>query len=71
MKAIETIIHDGKIFTVLVETQANDHTKGFVYYFIDGMQLTDWSKLITRYQRIFTVMADNLCEGFAVEKWSY
>lgn len=71
MKAIETIIYESKAFTTLVETQANDEINGFVYYFIDGMQITDWSKLTPRYQRIFTVMADNLCEKSGVSKWSY
>jgi hypothetical protein len=71
MKAIDIINYEGKTLAVLVETQGNDETKGFVSYFIDGMQLTDWSKLVSRYQRIFSAMADNLCEGLAVTKWSY
>lgn len=70
MKAIETINYEGKTLAVLVETH-EDETKGYVSYFIDGMQLTDWSKLVTRYQRIFSAIADNLCEGLAVTKWSY
>jgi tetrahydromethanopterin S-methyltransferase subunit F len=49
----------------------DDDTKGYVNYFIEGSQITDWSKLITRYQRLFTTLADNLCEGLAVIKWSY
>jgi tetrahydromethanopterin S-methyltransferase subunit F len=71
MKTLETILYENKTFAVLVETMPDDDTKGYVSYFIEGSQITDCSKLITRYQRLFTTLADNLCEGLAVIKWSY
>ena len=71
MKAIEIIETEGKRLGVLVETKGNDETKGYVSYFIDGLEITDFSKLVTRYQRLFNTMADNLCKGLAVTKYSY
>ena len=40
-------------------------------YFIDGYEVKEWGKVVKRYQRILTALADNLCEGLAVQKWSY
>ncbi|HRH53293.1 MAG TPA: hypothetical protein PLN38_08215 [Chitinophagales bacterium] len=54
-----------------VETLRNDETKAHVDYFIDGIQVTDWSKVAKRYQRLLTTLADNLCEGLCLTKWSY
>ena len=71
MKAIEIISYEGKRLSVLVETMQDDDTKGYVSYFIDGIEITDWSKLVKRYQRILTSLSDNLCEGLALTKWSY
>ena len=71
MKAIEMISYEGKRLSVLVETLPDNDTKGYVSYFVDGIQITDWGKLVKRYQRILTALADNLCEGLAVTKWSY
>ena len=65
------INYDGKILAVLVETKPEDDTKGYVSYFINGIEITDWSRLVKRYQVMFTALADNLCEGLAVQKWSY
>jgi len=71
MKAVEMINYEGKRLSVLVETMPEDETKGYVSYFIDGIQITDWGKLVKRYQRILTALSDNLCEGMALTKWSY
>lgn len=71
MRATETISYEGKLLGVFVETMPDDDTKGYVSYFIDGIQITDWSKLVKRYQRILTALSDNLCEGLSLTKWSY
>jgi len=71
MKAIEMINYEGKNLTALIETMPDDDTKAYVSYFIDGIEITDWSKLVKRYQRILSALADNLCEGLALTKWSY
>jgi len=71
MKAIEIINYENKRLGVLVETKPEDDTKGYVSYFIDGIEITDWSKLVKRYQVMLTVLADNLCEGLGLIKWSY
>jgi hypothetical protein len=72
MKAIETITTDeGKVLTVIVETMPNDDTKGYVSYFINGVQVQDWAKLKKQQQRLFNALADNLCEGLCLTKWSY
>ena len=73
MKAIENLITDNRTFTVLVQTNDNlmDETKGFVSYFINGDEIGDFDKILPRYQRLFNLMADNLCEGLAVIKYSY
>lgn len=71
MKAIEIMDYDGKRLAVYVETLPEDDTKATVSYFINGIEITDWSKLVKRYQTTFTVLSDNLCEGLGVIKWSY
>lgn len=71
MKATETIQYEGKLLGVYLETSTTDERKAHISYFIDGTEITDWSKLVTRYQRILTALADNLCEGYNVIKWSY
>jgi len=71
MKATETIQYEGKLLGVYLETSTADERKAHISYFIDGTEITDWSKLVTRYQRILTALADNLCEGLNVIKWSY
>lgn len=71
MKATETISYEGKLLAVLVETLPEDDKKACVSYFIDGNEITDWGKLVKRYQRILAALADNLCEGLALTKWNY
>lgn len=71
MKAIEIINYDGKRLSILVETLPESDTKGYVSYFVDGIEITDWSKLVKRYQRILEALSDNLCEGLGLVKWSY
>ena len=71
MKATETIQCEGKLLGVYLETSTADERKAHISYFIDGIEVTDWSKIANRYQRILTALADNLCEGMNVIKWSY
>lgn len=71
MKAIETLTYQGKVFAVLVETKQDDEVNGYIHYFIDGTEITDYSRLLKTYQRMFTVMADNLCQGHGLIKYSY
>ncbi len=71
MKAIEMISYEGKTLSIMVETMPDDDKKGYVSYFIDGYEVKEWGKVVKRYQRILTALADNLCEGLAVQKWSY
>jgi len=66
MKALEMINYEGKRLSVFLETKPEDDTKGYVSYFIDGIQITDWTKLVKRYQRILAALAVNLCEGLGV-----
>lgn len=68
MKATEIIQYEGKVLGVLVETQPNDETKGYVTYFIDGYEITDWGRVVPRYRRILTALADNICEGLCLTK---
>ena len=70
MKAIEMINYEGKSLSVFVETMPEDETKGYVSYFIDGYEVKDWAKIVKRYHRILSALADNLCEGMALTKWS-
>lgn len=72
MKAIETITTDeSKVLAVLVETMPNDDTKAYVSYFINGVEVIEWTKLKTQEQRLFNALADNLCDGLCLTKWSY
>jgi hypothetical protein len=70
MKALEIISYEGKTLSVFVETKYDDN-KGWVSYFIDGLEITDFDKILKRYQRIFEALADNICEGLQIEKHSY
>jgi hypothetical protein len=70
MKRLDTIQYEGKTLAVLVQT-FEDETKAYVSYFINGDEIGDWSRLVKRYQDIFTVLSDNLCEGMGLAKWSY
>lgn len=70
MKTIETITYGNTQLTVLIETK-EDEKKAFVSYFINGIEITEWSKLVKRYQATLTVLADNMCEGMGLIKWSY
>lgn len=69
MTAIETINYEGRTLAVLVQEQQPG--KGYVQYYIDGIEVTDWGKIVTRYQRILSALADNLCETTGLAKWSY
>lgn len=71
MRAIETIVTENKTLAVLVETMAGDDTKGYVSYFIDGIEVNEWEKVVKRYQRLLIALSDNLCEGLNLQKWSY
>lgn len=68
MRATEIIQYEGKLLGVLVETQPNDETKGYVTYFIEGIEITDWGRIVPRYRRILTALADNLCELYRLTK---
>lgn len=70
MKAAETINYEGKVLAVFLETLPADERKAYVSYFIDGIEVTEWSKIVKRYQRILTALSDNLCEGLNVIKWN-
>ncbi len=69
MKTIEQISYMGYILAVLVTGDNND--KASVEYFINGMQVTDWSKIKPDFQDFFTCLADTTCKKLCLTKWSY
>jgi hypothetical protein len=69
MKALNTAIVDGKNLTVLMDELPED--KASISYFIDGLEITCWDKIKPFYQNIFTVLADDVCKGYCLTKWSY
>lgn len=71
MKALEIMNYDGKMFAVLVETKPKDDTKGYLSYFIDGNEITNFSRLVKRYQVMFTALSDTICDGLDLQKFSY
>lgn len=71
MKAIEIINYEDKRLSILVETRPEENTRAYVSYFIDGIEIKEWSKIEKRFQRILTALADNLCEDLKLTKWSY
>jgi hypothetical protein len=68
MKSIDTVNYNGKQLSVLIETLPGDENKGKATYFIDGYEITNWDKVVKRYQRLFTAMADNISEGMLITK---
>ena len=72
MKAVETIVSYGDMtLTVLVETKADDATKAYVSYFINGKEVVTWQTLHNRLKTLLTTLADNVCEDYKLQKWSY
>ena len=69
MKTIESLQINGQTLTVLVdEKQPN---KAYVFYFINGVEIKEWQKLSKLHQNLFTTLADSLCDGLSIQKWSY
>lgn len=69
MKTIQNITYGKDELTVLVtETEEG---KGHVEYFVNGYQVTDWTRLKSVYQKLFSAMADDVCNKAGLTKWSY
>ena len=45
--------------------------KAAVNYFLNGFEVTDWSKIKPVFQQLFTVIADDVCKNLGLIKWSY
>lgn len=45
--------------------------KAAIEYFINGYQVTDWSKIKPVFQNLFTVISDEVCRNLKATKWSY
>jgi hypothetical protein len=71
MKATDTIMYEGATLVVLMEILPDDETKGCIKYFLNGVEVETWDRLNFRYKRIFTALADSLCETYGLTKWSY
>lgn len=69
MKTIETIIYKNHTLSVLIT--ADEHDKASVEYFVNGLQITDWSKLKPDFQTMFSALADAECKILCLTKWSY
>ena len=68
MKTIEQTIFGKDTLTVLVESKEG---KGYVEYFVNGYQITEWATLKPIFQKLLTVLADYACDNLGVSKWSY
>lgn len=68
MKTIEQITFGKDVLTVLVESKDG---KGYVEYFLNGYQISEWDKIQPIFQNLFTVLADYTCDNLLVPKWSY
>ena len=71
MKKVDTLILQGKILTVLVETLPEDETKAYVSYFVNGQQVINWENLTELQRSMFTVLADEICQQSSLLKWGY
>lgn len=69
MKTIQNLTYGKDELTVLVTELDNE--KAAVEYFINGYQVTDWSKIKPVFQNLLTAMADDVCKGYALTKWTY
>lgn len=69
MKTIETIKYMNYDLTVLVT--GGEHDKATVEYFVNGMQIMDWSKLKPDFQALLNTLADVVCKKLSLTKWSY
>jgi len=69
MKTIQSLTISDTQLTVLVEY--GDDSKATVSYFLNSFEVTDWGRILKAYQRLFTAMADTICEDLNLIKWSY
>lgn len=69
MKTTETINYKDAQLTVFVD--ADEHDKATVSYFINGYEVTDWSKIKPSFQALLTAIADDICKTYSLTKWSY
>ncbi len=71
MKALTNCTIENATLTVYVETFDFEPNNGFISYFINGIQINEWEKIKPLYQQIFTALADDLCKGYCLTKYSY
>ena len=69
MKYIEQITHNNKSLICFVESDHKDNA--YVSYFIDGMEITDWSKLLLIYRNLFEVLRTSIVMENNLTLWSY
>lgn len=69
MKTIETTTYNGHNLTVLITEMDNDNA--FVEYFINGMQVKEWSKIRPDFQALFITLSDVVCKNLCLNKSSY
>ena len=69
VKATRTIIVDNFGLTVLLDEK--EEGKAFIDYFVNGEQVTVWSKLKVAQATKLAEMATEICEAHGLAKWSY
>ena len=69
MKYIEQLTHNHKTLICFVES--DDKDKAYVSYFIDGIEITDFSKLLSIYQKLFDVLRSSIVAENNLQLWSF
>lgn len=69
MKTIESITYMNHNLTVLIT--ADKYDKAEVEYFVNGIHITDWSKLKPDFQSLFITLSDVVCKNLCLTKWKY
>jgi len=69
MKLTESLSYQNTRLTVLVE--ADDENKATASYFLNETEVIEWSRIHPTFQRLLTVILDDICERFKLTKWSY
>ena len=69
MKYIEQLTHNHKTLICFVES--DDEDKAYVSYFIDGIEITDFSKVLSIYQKLFDVLRSSIVSENELQLWSF
>lgn len=69
MKTIETVFYNNHNLSIFIT--ANDKKQATAEYFIDGIEVTDFSKTRSTFVALFNALFDDYCKCYDLIKWNY